>query len=92
MLGALALGTVVAGAAAPPAMADGWRGHGWDRGHREWRGHWYGPRIGFGFYPRATYYAPPPIYYPRRRVYYAPPPVYYGPQGYYPGAFNLTIR
>jgi hypothetical protein len=85
VLGAVAVATAMAGfgVTAPAAKAEGYYrggyGHGYSHG-------WYGPRIGFGYYPPAyygpRYYAPPPVYYA--------PPAYYG-RPYYPGSFNVTI-
>ena len=93
-LGALALGTAIAGVGAAPALAhdgdNGWH-RGWDHRDRDrddwrrrewreqaWREHERREHSGWFGY---SYYAPPP-------VVYAPPPAY----GYYPSSsLNVYI-
>ncbi|MDB5394378.1 MAG: hypothetical protein JWM91_1884 [Rhodospirillales bacterium] len=93
VLGAVALGTVVAGAAlAPSAKADGWardqRGYPY-RVREDYRNHdWYRGREHEAWRHHEWrerhryddgYYAAPRVHYPHQY------------QGYYPGSFNITI-
>ena len=82
---ALAAGTVLAGVAASPALADE---GGWHRGehHEHWRwhrdddddGHRYGWRRPAYVYAPRYVYAPPRYVYAPPRYVYAPPRVVYG--------------